>query len=454
MMRCFSISEWGKSFKHHWCIFLLTFLLVCIVGVVVMRVLSEPVYLVTGAIRVAPDLPNILRDESGRPGVSTYQSFLHTQAVMVTSNRVVQRVADDLADKGLAFFTDGRGGPADILKQAMSDRVITVASVPRTELLKVSMRSSEPEEAKQIVDAFIRSYMAVEVSSSTEGQAQKLSLLEDERKVLSRKVKNQREQIRQLSQEYGTSSLDKRQEMMLERVKMLLAELTALEARRINLEAKVKVLEESKDKFIAPEDLPRMRDEYVNSDPTVQALSQRIADFEINYVVAKLELSAEDPELKRKQEVIEALKIRLDSLKKQAGENFEGIISDQQTQAHERIILEAKAELKQAQLQEKRLRDVMAEEDTKAIQIGRRQIDIEELEIQSELDQKMYDAVRRRIQEVEMERKRPARVSVAYYSDVARIIGRRISNKYAAAIIACAIVFGMLLAFVREKASG
>jgi uncharacterized protein involved in exopolysaccharide biosynthesis len=96
----------------------------------------------------------------------------------------------------------------------------------------------------------------------------------------------------------------------------------------------------------------------------------------------------------------------------------------------------------------------MAEEDAEAIDMGRRQLDIQELELQSELDRKMYDAVSRRIQEAKMERKRPARVSAAYYADVSRVFGRRVSGKYPAVIIAVAIVSGMLLAFLRKRASG
>jgi hypothetical protein len=141
-------------------------------------------------------------------------------------------------------------------------------------------------------------------------------------------------------------------------------------------------------------------------------------------------LSTEDRRLKHKQEVIEALKSHLDSVKKQAGETFDRIASEQHIKAHERIMLEAKAELKQAQLQERRLREVVAEEDTKAIDMGRRQLDIQELELQSELDQKMYDEVGQRIQEAKMKRKRPARVSVVYNADVARMVGRRVSGKY------------------------
>ncbi|MHC4693466.1 MAG: hypothetical protein ACYS67_12055 [Planctomycetota bacterium] len=187
--------------------------------------LPKRVYEVEGAIRIAPVvIPIVLLSEDDRDVVTEfYQSFMNTQAEMIMSTRVLQRVADDLAEKNLTFFEDYGGwlsarsrrkadegammtGPVEVLKWAIRNGVIEASAVVNTELIQVTMRSANPEEARQIVDSFISSYMAVEAMTSDMRDDQMLSVLENESKKLAMKLKRIREKIGQLSQEYSTAT--------------------------------------------------------------------------------------------------------------------------------------------------------------------------------------------------------------------------------------------------------
>jgi len=312
------------------------------------------------------------------------------------------------------------------------------------------MKNTNQEEPKQIVNAFIRAYMAVEVSSSAQTEDQKLTVMENERKVLTEKLKRQRETINQLAQEYGTTALGGRQDMMLQRVTSLLAVLTKLEARRINLEAQVNLLKETKEQAIAPEKLLKMRQEYINNDPTVQVLTGNIAQLDQGFIVAKQTLTPTNPELKRKAALIDALRVRLEECKAEAGKTFDDLMSEELTKAGNQKLVNAEAELEQSEAYETRLREILAKEDSETIGLGRKQLTIQDLQDQMALTKDMYDTVRRRIQELEMERKRPARISVAYNADISHIRDKRV--KYTAALVFAAIALGMLLAFLRDKA--
>ena len=168
---------------RRWYIVALVFLVMCAIGIPAIWLLLEPRYDVTGALRVAPILSNILTGEADKGEISNYQSFMNTQAKMIISPQVVQRVADDLAGKHLTFFENQLTGigaklrrkmeggkvrpdPANILKQAIYDGIITSVAARNSELVEVTMTGDNPEEAKKIVDAFIQAYMLVEVSSS------------------------------------------------------------------------------------------------------------------------------------------------------------------------------------------------------------------------------------------------------------------------------------------------
>ena len=476
-----STSNLIMGVLRRWYIVLLIFFVMCAVGIPAIWFSIEPLYSVTGAIRVAPILANILTGEADRGEISSYDNFMNTQAQMITSSRVVQRAADDLADKNLTFFenestgfvtklkqtlknTKAKPEPASILKQAIFNGIISAAPGRRTELIKVTMTSANKEEAGQIVDAFIRAYMAVEGDISSEDEGQKLTVLVDEQRNQARNLENKRKEIDALAQEFGSKSLDKRQEMKLERVGMLLSEVTKWEARRIHLEAQVEVL---KDRLELPDVSTQeqateqqklatkvqqpvdqndpMRRDYINADPTLNAFITNLTQLEQELIVAELRFAPTNPELEKRAVVIETLKERVEQRKMEIGEMYDGFMAKKV----ENGLADAQAGLELTRAYEQRFKDMLAQEDIETIDVGRRQLNIENLQDELSLTKETYDRIGRRIQELEMERKRPARISIAYNADVASIRDKRV--KYSAALVFGAFACGMLLAFLRDK---
>ena len=211
-----STSNLIRGVLRRWYIVLLIFFVMCTVGIPAIWLSIEPLYNVTGAIRVAPFRDPIIPDELDRAKLSTYQTFMYTQAEMITSSRVVQRVATDLADKNLTFFeseptglvtklkqtlknTKAKPEPASILKQAIYNGIISAAPGSRTELIKVTIRSTNKEDAVQIVNAFINVYKDVEGASSIEDEGRKLTVLENEQNVRAEKLKSLRGEIKGLA---------------------------------------------------------------------------------------------------------------------------------------------------------------------------------------------------------------------------------------------------------------
>lgn len=200
-----STSDLIAAILRRWHIAVILFVVICVIGIPALWLLVEPRYAVTGAIRVAPILSNILTGEAEKGEISNYQSFMNTQAKMIISPQVIQRVADDLSSKHLTFFEDKTAGigaklrhrmeggkmkpdPANILKQAVYDKVIISEAARNSELVEITMTGDNPEEAKKIVDAFIEAYMLIEVSDSLQGRDQTLTVIENERKVLGEKL--------------------------------------------------------------------------------------------------------------------------------------------------------------------------------------------------------------------------------------------------------------------------
>jgi len=450
---------------RRWRIAVITFGVICVLGLSVIWLLLSPAYEVTGAIRVAPILSNILTGEADKGDVSNFQSFVNTQAEIIASMRVIQRVADDLSDRGLSFFNtakskfvakfeEGLGASgarydrAAMLKEAINKEVITVAPARMTELIKITMTSDKPEEARHIVDAFIRAYMAVEGLRSTQDEDQTLSVLESERRAFAEKVQSQREAIQQLAKEYGTVTLDGRQNMMLERVAGLLSDLTKVEAQRINLETRIQALEQGTEKGL-PQEWLRKRSEYINNDPGMQELLRNVIRLEQDLISAKQLMTPENPMLKQKEEFLESFKIRLDERRQEVSKDFDALAAEEMDMAAKNELLTVRSQLDETIALESRFREKLEAEDERTIELGRKQLAIQDMQYQLALDEQMYDTVMRRIQSLEMERKRPARVSVAYNADVTNVRDKRF--KYTAALLFASLAAGMGLAFIKDK---
>ncbi len=452
---------------RRWYIVLIIFLLFTGAGLPAVWFFVKPQYVVTGAIRVAPMLVEIISGERDPGTISNYESYMNTQAAMVTSSQVVQRVADDLKSRNLSFFQNAATDPVSkikqkllgtkinrepawLLKQAFIDEVIVVTAPRNKELIEITMSSGNNVEAKQIVDAFIRAYMDVGVASAIKEEDTTLTTLEDALKLNSEKMESQRQTIYRLGQEYGTTLLDSRQDMMLQRVQGLLQTLTDVEANRINLEAQVQLLEQTKEQPIAPEDLLSISQEYINNDPGVVGLTENITTLEQELIVAQQMYTETNPEVQRKKELLEMMRTRLKERKEEANKAFDELAAKQAASAGQKKLVSLRSELEQAKLYEQRLRDSLSSQDAETIEIGRKQLTIQKLQEENELTKQMYNTLLERIQDLEMQRKRPTRISVAYNADITKVNDRRL--KLSAALVFAGLVCGVGLAHLRDKA--
>ena len=115
-------SNLMQGILRRWPVVFLVFILICAIGIPATWFLVEPLYTVTGTIKVEPILENILTGEGDKGGISNYQNFMNTQAILITSNRIVQGAADYLVDKNLSFFKDEPNNPVMKIKQKINKR--------------------------------------------------------------------------------------------------------------------------------------------------------------------------------------------------------------------------------------------------------------------------------------------------------------------------------------------
>ncbi len=486
------LTEMLKGIFRRWYIAAMVFLAIFAVGLPAIWMAIKPLYSVTGAIRVAPILRNIVTGESDKGEISNYDSFVNTQAELIASDWVIQRVADDLAKKNLIFFQElssrfidkikskldtieVQKDPAALLKQAVTKGVIVVEPARRTELIKITVKSGNPREAEQIVNSFINNYTAVQSTSEMQDGAKQLEQLKKYQKELEEKIKSQHQQLRSVQEYITTASGGPKDATLQSQISILVNELTKVEAGRIRLETKIKLSEQmyAKEDANEPqytqqepkqsEDLLTMRTRYINSDPNVQSLSRTVDQLEFNLIMARLTLAPDNPDLKQKEEFFGIFKLRLDEQRRQTSERFDQAFAKTQEkqksvrQDVNNIFLKDRFELEAMKEFEKRLGDKLAKlkaeldaENDQVVNVGLKQLDIQDVGFQIQMDQDNLKRIFKRIEELEMELKQPARISVAFYADISNIRDKRV--KYSLALFFFAAFCGVLLAFLRDKA--
>jgi succinoglycan biosynthesis transport protein ExoP len=455
------------SVRRRWYIVLAATVVLCALALPAIFLLVEPQHVVQGAVRVAPVVEGVLTEEANPAEIGSYSGFVNTQAILLMSNgEMLQRIADDLAGRNLSFFgekpqsriarlkalllpANRKIGPERILREAISENTITAYSIPGTELIGVSMRSTNVDEAKTIVDSFLRNYVAQYGNNSQRKDTGNLNFLSGQRDELFKKIMNQREQINALAKEYGGSALTAREEMEMSRQTALLGELTRLESQKISAEATVSLYEQTDKVDLSPEQIVRARREYVNSDPMVAELSRSIVGTERDLIVAEQTLNAGHPALVRLQATLGTFRKTLDNKRKELEQEYDSGLEGREKEAARQRLAAAQMEQARIQAYYDTLLAVLDQQDTKTRQVGLTNLDIQDRQFKLQVDQELYDQLSRRIKTLEMEQQRPARVETAYFADVTSTNDRR--PQLAMAALLGALACGFALALLRDR---
>jgi uncharacterized protein YjhX (UPF0386 family) len=118
-------------------------------------------------------------------------------------------------------------------------------------------------------------------------------------------------------------------------------------------------------------------------------------------------------------------------------------------QAQQRLD-KTRLELQQVQAHEKGLQDVIGTLDTKAVQVGRTNLDVQDRQLQLQVDQDLYDKLYRRAQQIEMEQARPSRVTIAYMAEVRDLVDNRRPWEWSLVVLGATVVLSALLLLVRR----
>jgi succinoglycan biosynthesis transport protein ExoP len=455
------------SVRRRWPIVLAVTLVICAAGLPAVWFLVEPVYVVQGMVRVIPVVRNIIDGTAQPDEAANYGQFVNTQAVLLMSDeKGIQRVVDDLAKRNLDFFTgrpstriqkllakilpkDANDLPDQILRKAIANQQIMAGYLRDSELMGVTMRSQNLEEARLIVNSFVRNYVGQYGVNATTSESQNISILENQRNEIEKRIMDWRTKIRDLASEFGTTVLDPRQEMELSRQQQLYRDLTQLEAMKVRLDADIGVYEKTEKMEMAPEQIVAARTAHVNSNPTVEELSKRIVAMEQDLIAAKQTTLPANPLYVQREAVLKAFQTNLEQRKQTLAEEFDSNLENTLKEAAQQRVIRARAERTQVEARIDEILRSLGDQERRTVTVGNKNLDIQDLQRKLAMEEEMLDQVNRRLKWFEMERDRRPRVQIASLADMKTKEDKR--PKYAAMTVFGALACGLGLALLRDK---
>lgn len=441
-----SPSDLLMSVLRRWYIVLFTFLIVAGTGVALVYFFMGKKFETKGMIRVSPIDTPIMYETEGR--LPPYDTFKNTQATLIKDDVVLNRAADELKDKNLAFFQK-TGDILHALKKMAAGGAIEIEPDRKSEFIHIRMVTDFPRQAEQVIDAIIRGYMSIVVSEEIKGDDVRLTALEKRKRVLEDQMEQQRIKIRQRAQEYGTEELTSRQEMMLDTVSTLQQELIAISIHRIMLETQVEMKEQQLSSELTMADVERQRQELIERDSLVKSLREDVMRYEEMVRTGQSTMQENNPVMTRRVQMLEDLKRQLEKRRNEVASKVEDQLQKEIQKSQIQDLQKAKAELQQTIVYEERLRSKLGETDAETIGLGRKQFEIDDYTEQLEQTKQVYNDVVRRIEELNIERSRQPRISVGAYARSLEATGKQ--RKMAIASVFGGLTLGILLGIFVDK---
>ena len=210
-------------------------------------------------------------------------NYVNTQAIYLTSSPLIlQHVADELSGRNLDFFrgtpqsridqllarvlpTNPNLDPETILKDAIVAKKITANAIPRTQILALTMRSADTEEAKTIVNCFLRNYEVRSDHGSRDKRGRRISTFwTTNARNWARALRSSERPFAVWPSRWEPARRGPWKRWRLDVQATLMAELITLESQKIAAEADVNLIADTKKVDLSPEEkiapAPRIRE--------------------------------------------------------------------------------------------------------------------------------------------------------------------------------------------------
>lgn len=310
----------------------------------------------------------------------TVAGYLSTQVDVIKSDRVIQRVIDELKLDQDPWFraewqkqTEGRG---DIRKWIHELLLESLNVVPSREgsTITISYEGGSPQGTADLVNAFATGYVQTSLSLKTEPTRDYAQRFEEQVKTYREEVERAQSKLSRFAQSTGITSADERFDIENSRLQELSTQLVQVQAAASEARSRRDAITRQ-----GRDSLPE-----VVANPLIQTLKADIGRAEARLQEMSSRLGANHPQLQAAQAEVAGLRSRLDNeIGKVAGSIVASSSVNAQRESEIRAALEAQRE--------------------KVLKLRKARDELAVLQREVESAQKAYDLVSQRMMQTNIE---------------------------------------------------
>ncbi len=186
--------------RHRWTVLITTLILLALGFIYILK--ATPIYTSSSRVYVEQRGPRIISDFEGV--MTQSKNYLYTQGQIITSSPVITKVADDRRVQRLRTFNR-----IDNLISYIKNN-LEVGIGKKDDIITVSFDSPYPEEAAQIVNKAVNSYIEYQSGQKRSTVSEVVKLLRKEKTNRDRELAKKFEELLKFTRENGIVSFDDR----------------------------------------------------------------------------------------------------------------------------------------------------------------------------------------------------------------------------------------------------
>ena len=467
-----------STLRYKWTI-LLIFILTAAPLLALIWTQIIPKYQARAEIRVKPIIPFLVYPTEDSGMIPLYSSFLNTQVSIIRSMTVLQRVLDQREIRETSWY---KNPEKSILSKLSSKKMsplerlrdnLSVMPRRQTEIIDVSFTCDNAKEAKLIVDCVLEQYRDYDKVKSTSNEKELYDQLTKEYDTLEKAISQIEDNIKFRLNSLGTTSPEElvaSKKMNIEQLQHQLSEvqqnIEILNWDKEKVSAAIHAKNDSDSNNVTSEGKQLTQNEDSNdidvsnqrkyyADPEWRRLNVDVMTWQ--YQIETSQLTDDNPDMKRLEDGLQFAKkllhireVQIDDQRNNMPESMVNYTGDQN--------LNSKEQLKNIENQIERNEK---EKEIKSAKLASEQEEFNKLFKEVELyeedtadlahKQELFEAVRQRKEQKDMERNVPGSIEILtsafvpskYYND------RRIV--YSIMVLCCAIGLGFGIALLRAS---
>ena len=295
---------------------------------------ATPIYTSTSRLYVEQSGPRIIGVQEGF--MTQSKNYLYTQCELLTSTPILAAVAERPELRQFKTFS-AVDNPIAMLRRSVS-----VVVGKKDDIINVSMDSAYPQEAAQVVNMVVDSYITYQATSKRSTAAEVLKILQKEKDKRDEELAQRYQAILEFKQAHSALSLeDERGNILIQGLARLSDSLTEARIETISAKATLAAAELMRDEPATLRQLIEARRAggvYVSLNQQETQLHAQISHYQLQLPALRTKLTAEHPVVKDLESKIRRLQAQLGQQEDQLAAAYLEVMRQQWLAAQQREV--------------------------------------------------------------------------------------------------------------------